>query len=150
MINIIRVVFILSSIGLIAACTSKQKQEDSSKFQRYYFQGEQLFRKHCSNCHQANGKGLGRLYPPLDKSDFVDQNVSAVLCTMRFGREGALIVNGVDFNQKMPANPTLSDLEIAEIATYIYNNWGRTKGLINVHEVTAAIDTCSNGNQLKM
>ncbi len=52
------------------------------EFEQYYNQGEVLYTTHCSNCHQKDGKGLGLLYPPLDKSDFMEQNFDEVLCIM--------------------------------------------------------------------
>jgi cytochrome c551 len=112
------------------------------KFRQYYVQGEQLYVKNCSNCHQKNGKGLGLVYPPVDQSDYIDKNFEAVLCLMKYGTKGELIVNGKTFNQPMPGIPTLTDLEIAEIATYLYNNWDRKHGLIDVKEVTPLIEKC--------
>jgi cytochrome c551 len=134
------------SVCVFTSCNkSKQQSWDngSPKFQQYYVQGQQLYLKHCSNCHQDSGAGLGRVYPPLNKSDFIDAKFAEVLCLIRHGREGELIVNGVSFNQRMPANPTLTDLEIAEIATYIFNNWNRSKGLLEVNAVTLALDSCA-------
>ena len=44
----------------------------------------------------------------------------------------------------MKGNPGLTDLEVAEIATYIYNTWSHNKGLIDVREVTPLLSTCNN------
>ncbi|MEM6522979.1 MAG: c-type cytochrome, partial [Bacteroidota bacterium] len=30
--------------------------------------------QHCSSCHQKNGEGLARLYPPLADSDYLENN----------------------------------------------------------------------------
>ena len=62
---------------------------------------------------------------------------------MRNGREGELIVNGKMYNQAMPAT-TLSDLEIAEIATYIYNSWGRDRGILEVNLVATQLQRCDS------
>jgi cytochrome c551 len=115
---------------------------DSGKFNQYYVQGERLYLKHCSNCHQKEGTGLRKLYPPINNSDFVQNNFEEVICLMRYGKQGEIIVNNVVYNQPMPANTELSDLEIAEIATYIYNSWGNSKGLINVTSVTEIDRQC--------
>src|SRR3954468_23010757 len=122
---------------LLLSCTpssEKNPNASSSKFTQYYNQGEQLYQKNCSNCHQKNGTGLGRVYPPLQASDFVDKNFNEVICIMRNGKKGELIVNGKNFNQPMRGIPTLTDLEIAEIATYIYNTWGSQRGIIDVKD----------------
>jgi cytochrome c551 len=145
-----RVLILLCLLSFIAVFGCNRSNEgspnnSSAKFQQYYVQGKQLYLKHCSNCHQQSGVGLGRVYPPLDSSDFIDTKFSKVLCIIRNGREGELIVNGVSFNQKMPSNRTLTDLEIAEIATYIYNSWSRSKGLLDVQYVTSVLDSCAEG-----
>jgi len=127
---------------VLTECTNR-KHTDSVKFQQYYIQGEQLYKKHCSNCHQANGTGLGRVYPPLNQSDYMEKNLERVLCLMKNGMEGELVVNGISFNQAMPGVPTLSDLEIAEIATYIYNSWEHQRGIIEVSNARQVLNNCN-------
>ena len=122
---------------LLFSCSPKD-----TKLQQYKVQGEELYLKHCSNCHQASGKGLGLLFPPLDISDFVDANRKEVICLIENGMEGEITVNGKSFNKAMPAIPQLTDLEIAEITTYLYNSWGRNEGIIDVNEVTSTLSNC--------
>ena len=122
---------------LLASCSKADR-----KLQQYYIQGEELYIKNCSNCHQKSGMGLGLVYPPVDVSDYVDSNFADVVCLIENGIEGEMLVNGKAFDKAMPAIPSLTDLEIAEIATYLYNNWGRKKGLVDVKEVTAVLKQC--------
>ncbi|MFN3841405.1 MAG: c-type cytochrome [Cyclobacteriaceae bacterium] len=110
----------------------------------YYNQGEQLYLNHCSNCHQSNGTGLGRVYPPLHQSDYMKNNFETVICIMKNGLEGEIVVNGKDYNQAMPGVPALTDLEIAEIATYIYNTWEHQRGLVDVNEVSQILRQCND------
>jgi cytochrome c551 len=125
------------------ACASKpdtiksgaENKTSSTKFDQYYLQGEQLYEKNCSNCHQKSGTGLGLIYPPLNKSDFMESNFEKVICLMTHGINGELIVNGKNFNKKMPGIPSLTDLEVAEIATYIYNTWTHTRGIVDVTSI---------------
>jgi mono/diheme cytochrome c family protein len=134
--------FSLSALSfLLFTCSGKN---ESPKFTQYYNQGETLYEKNCSNCHQKNGSGLGLIYPPLDTSDYMDANFAEVICLMRHGKKGELIVNGKSFNQPMPGIPTLTDLEIAEIATYIYNTWDHKRGIIDVKETSSVLKTCPN------
>ena len=136
----------LLTLLLLSACAPKSENGDSSavKFQQYFVQGQVLYQKHCSNCHQANGKGLGRIYPPVDRSDFMDKNFEAVICTIKYGSQDPLTVNGVEYNMAMKGNPQLTELEVAEITTYIYNSWSRQKGLVNVKQVTEILEQCNN------
>ncbi|RAV99344.1 c-type cytochrome [Pseudochryseolinea flava] len=125
-----------------SADADKKTRDTSAKFTQYYNRGEELYQQHCSNCHQVDGSGLGLLFPPLNKSDYLDKNLDDVLCLMRYGKSGELIVNGKQFNKEMKGIATLSDLEIAEIATYIYNTWENDRGLIEVSYVSNAMQTC--------
>jgi len=137
--------FVLAVMILIACSPDSDKSSiDSPKFQQYYVQGEILYQKHCSNCHQQNGKGLGRLYPPVDQSDFMEKNLKEVICMIKYGKKGSLMVNGVEYNMEMKGNPSLTELEIAELATYMYNNWTHKKGLIDVKEVSTILSACNN------
>jgi mono/diheme cytochrome c family protein len=106
-------------------------------------QGQVLYEKHCSNCHQKNGQGLGRLYPPLALSDFLKNNVDKSMCIMKYGIQGEITVNGQSYNKTMPAIPSLTELEIAEIATYVGNSWGHEHGLIDVTKTAKILSTCS-------
>lgn len=133
----------LVACGLwLVACG--QISNKDTKFQQYYVQGQQLYIKNCSNCHQKNGAGLGLVYPPINTSDFMDQNVDAVLCIMKYGKEGEIIVNGKKFNKPMKGISSLTELEIAEIATYIYNTWDHQLGMIEIAQVTTQLNKCDN------
>ncbi len=132
------------SLMAVTACSSPSTSNQSSsiKFQQYYIQGQQLYNQYCSNCHQLNGSGLGRVYPPLDKSDFMDTNLDEVICLMKYGIKESITVNGIEYHQPMAGISTLSDLEVAEIATYIYNTWSHEQGLIEVQYVSTTLKSC--------
>lgn len=140
-----RVLIFLASLflaGLSLGCSNSKTSEAEIKFKQYYVQGEVLYIKHCSNCHQADGTGLGRVYPPLKQSDYLQKNFEDVICLMKYGKEGEIVVNGVSYVQAMPGVMSLTDIEIAEIATYIYNSWGHQKKDITVQQVSSIIRSC--------
>lgn len=139
--------FIVPPIFLIitSACTTTTDKASSTltlKMQQYYVHGEQLYTQHCSNCHQKNGKGLGRVYPPIDTSDYMDQNFESVVCLMKHGIKGEVTVNRQSFNKAMPGIPALSSLEITEIATYIYNTWSHHRDSIDTQMISRILDQC--------
>jgi len=141
--------FLLFAFCLISCSTRKDTESSdtgSAKFQQYYLQGQTLYLNHCSNCHQKNGTGLGRVYPPLHESDFMDNHFEEVICLMRHGKKGEIIVNGKSYIQGMPGIPALTDLEIAEIATYIYNTWRHSRGIVEVKEVSQVLNSCKDGS----
>ena len=131
---------------IFSSCSTRKKDqhpdESSVKFQQYYLQGQTLYNTHCSNCHQKNGTGLGRVYPPINQSDFMDNHFEDVICLMRNGLHEEIIVNGTSYVQGMPGVPSLSDLEIAEITTYIYNTWEHKLGIVEVKDVSRVLTQC--------
>lgn len=106
--------------------------------------GKQLYMQHCSACHQEDGSGLAQLYPPLSKSDYMENNLNDVVCLIRYGKKEPLTVNGITYTQPMPGIPSLTNLEVAEILTYIYNTGHHERGLIGVKTVDSLMAKCRN------
>lgn len=125
-------------IGLVS-CQS----EEEIKRQRYITEGILVYKNACANCHQTKGEGLAALYPPIANSDYLT-NKNSVICLIRYGQQGAIVVNGKRYNRPMPSHPQLSDLEIAEVVTYIYNQWGHEKKVTDVKTVTPVLEGCRN------
>lgn len=117
-------------------------QRTRIRLKQYMREGKRLYLLHCSNCHQEEGTGLAQLYPPLKDSDYLISNPKEVICGMRNGQQGPLVVNGITFNQPMPENRTLTDLEIAEIATYVYNEFADSVTIITINEVRQFFREC--------
>jgi cytochrome c551 len=90
------------------------------RYLQYLDAGRNLYTIHCSNCHQPDGSGLRKLYPPLRQSVYLERYPERAICSMRYGLRGPGEDNAESYPQEMPGNPQLSDLEIAEIATYVY------------------------------
>ncbi len=142
-----RIVAVILTVIVLQACSGQAKKEEGShkeyvRLEQYMVEGQELYIQHCSNCHQTDGEGLAQLFPPLKGSDYMQANFEKVLCSMKYGLEGEIIVNGVKFNQKMPGIATLTPLEIAEISTYIYNSWGNDRGLIDVKNAEDVLKNC--------
>ena len=113
------------------------------KLKQYLVEGEQLYVTHCSNCHQRDGKGLRKVYPPLAGSDYLDSHFREVICGMKYGLQGEITVNGIKYNQAMPGVIALTELELAEIATYVYTTWGQPQGIIDPRQVGMLLDSCA-------
>jgi cytochrome c551 len=112
-----------------------------TKVLQYAIEGKILYENFCANCHQKDGSGLGKLIPPLFESDYMLEDIGRTARIIKFGQEGEIIVNGQIYNQAMPANPKLTDMEIAQIVTYLYNIWGNKEGLIDANAVGEYLKT---------
>jgi nitrite reductase (NO-forming) len=98
--------------------------------------GAGVFVNNCQACHQADGQGVPDAFPPLAKSDYLNADKIRAIKTVTGGLETKLVVNGREFNGVMPAW-TLSDEEIADVLTYVYNTWGNTGLEVTPDEVKA-------------
>lgn len=122
----------------VVSFTSCQSEE-KIKLEQYYIGGKELYEQNCANCHQKDGKGLQNLYPPIAGSDYL-KDKEKVIYIIKNGLSGEIMVNGKKYNQPMPANNQLTNLDIAEVVTYIYNEWhGETK-ITEVKEVEKVLD----------
>ena len=115
--------------------------QDELKKEKYFVEGYQLYTQHCANCHQPDGNGLEALYPPINKADYL-KNKEKIICVIRYGQNEPIVVNGRHYNRPMPANPQLTDIDIAAITTYIYNKWGDETVITDVKEARKVLDTC--------
>ena len=98
--------------------------------------GAGIFADNCQACHQPNGEGVPDAFPPLAKSDYLNGDKIRAIKTVTGGLETKLTVNGHDFNGVMPAW-SLSDEEIADVLTYVYNTWGNSGLEVMPDEVRA-------------
>lgn len=113
----------------------KLSTEDQNKFQKYIIQGRDLYNLNCVSCHQKDGNGLKKLIPPLSNADYLRNNQHNIAMLIRFGTKESIEVNGVSYTPTMPSHPHLTNLEIAEILTYINNSWGNEYGFVDGKKV---------------
>ena len=103
--------------------------------------GAGVFANNCQACHQANGEGVPDAFPPLAKSDYLNGDKVRAIKTVTGGLQAKLTVNGHGFDGVMPAWD-LSDEDIANVLTFVYNTWGNsgfevTPDEVRVHRVKA-------------
>ncbi len=92
---------------------------------------------HCSACHQPEGKGLAGAFPPLAGSDFIKNSSKEKLVDIVLkGLQGKIIVNGVEYNNVMPAMSHLSDQDVALVLTHVLNSWDNPGGRVSEAEVS--------------
>jgi len=139
---------LIVGVVFFIACGKKNTESNELSFnekiklRQYKVQGEGLYLMHCGNCHQADGSGLGRLIPPLDKNTTISNNRNQIMCVIKYGMEGPLKINGLEYDGKMPGNAELTNLEIAEIITFVGNSWGNSIGIVLSSDVEKGMLTC--------
>jgi len=101
--------------------------------------GQAVYAKFCIACHEADGTGSPRIYPPLPANALLQSvNPSS---TLRITLDGAHTVTTprAPNTGEMPAYARqLSDEEIAAVANYIRNSWGNSGPLVTPAQVAKA------------
>jgi len=98
--------------------------------------GRRLFGSICAVCHQPGGQGVADRFPPLAGSDFLNADKRRAVKIVIRGLQGELVVNDRKFNNAMPQFP-LSDQDIANVLTYVYNSFGNSGQEVTPEEVRA-------------
>lgn len=110
-----------------------------------YTHGKILYDNFCVNCHGENGENLAELIPPLANSDYLTKHKDKVACLIYYGYNGKMTVNGKEYNQQMPPNPNLNDIDIANLINYINNHFGNENGYTPLKEVQQMLNNCEVG-----
>lgn len=108
-----------------------------------YAQGERLYATYCANCHGADGNGLKNLYPPLNKSDYLEDNNDKVACIILNGLEEDIVVNGKDYMMPMAGFSNLTDVDITNLVNYINTAWDNKLPETNIQKVKANLEDCN-------
>ena len=97
--------------------------------------GEDIYQDFCLQCHLDNGKGVENAFPPLAKSDYLQNNIEASIRGIKYGLRGEITVNGNTYNGVM-VNQGLDEEEVADVMNYIQNSWGnKAENQITVAQV---------------
>jgi mono/diheme cytochrome c family protein len=131
--------FLFCTALIIQSC----QNEESLNYKRYYVNGKGLYEKNCQNCHGADGKGLGTLYPPLTDSTFLLTNKKKLACIIRNGQNEEIVINNIKFQSQMPGNNTLADIDIAQVIVYITNSFDNKQGYYDQSLVTKDLASCN-------
>ena len=109
-------------------------------------QGPKLYAQACAGCHGDAGQGLGRLIPPLAGADYLRTHRDELPCMLRRGVHGPMTVNGILYNQVMPAarvdDRELSPARLTNLLNYIENNWGNHAPPRTIQEVERQLVGC--------
>ncbi len=88
--------------------------------------GKQIYNQVCAACHQPDGAGVGNVFPPLAGSDWLNADSDASIAAIVHGLSGEIVVNGARYNGVMPAMTSLSNEDIANVLTFVYDSWGNS------------------------
>lgn len=114
-------------------------KEEQEQFER----GSLIYQResHCATCHLADGKGNGVIYPSLIGSTWVNGSEERMVKLTLHGLWGPLTVHGKTYDPSRGVPPMtafknlLTDQELADVLTFVRNNWGNSGSSISAETV---------------
>jgi len=107
-----------------------------------YPQGQRIYNSQCANCHMEDGQGLGRLIPPIQNSDYYVQHYDDLVCIINYGMSGKIVVNGVEYEEIMPAARKLTEAELSNLINYMNAQWYPAKKEVNFNSIRESLNNC--------
>ncbi|MES2099638.1 MAG: cytochrome c [Pseudomonadota bacterium] len=99
--------------------------------------GQQVFNANCVACHQATGKGLPGVFPPLDGSEWVTGDARVLANIVLHGVTGEISVAGQTYKGAMPAFAQLGDAELAAVLSHVRSAWSNKAAAIKADLIAA-------------
>ncbi len=127
----IHIVFILS-LATLVLCSFYQSFDLKSSIER----GKTIYEAQCMSCHMAEGEGLEGVFPPLAKTDYLNDR-NRLIKIVQLGVRGPMKINGVDYNGEMTGF-SLKDEQVSDVLNYIRNSWGNKGAPILPSEIQLA------------
>jgi len=104
---------------------------------RFDTAGARQYATYCMPCHNANGKGFSRVFPPLaGNPTVVDPNPASLVNLLLNGAVTAR-VNTAPTDYHMPGYGwTMEDQELAHLLTFIRSSWGNRAAPVSLQTVS--------------
>jgi mono/diheme cytochrome c family protein len=97
--------------------------------------GQVVYATYCLSCHQADGGGVPNLNPPLIQTSYVLGDKNSLIKIVLKGFQKPVDIDGESYSNNMPALNSLKDQQIADVLTYIRNNFDNKAGSVNPADV---------------
>jgi mono/diheme cytochrome c family protein len=106
--------------------------------------GAKVYDIYCRSCHQKDGKGDGLRFPPLDNSEWVTGDKKKLIDIVLNGLQGPIEVKKKPYSGSMPQHSFLKDEDIAQVLTYIRQNFGNNASVVSPGDVNKFRNTEKN------
>ena len=126
---------ILTTILFVIGYQSLNAEVQSRKQVTGIHPGKAIYDENCLTCHQADGKGVPGMNPPIAKTDWVLGDKTRLINVILKGLKTPVNINGQTYHNPMPSHAFLSDTDIANVLTYIRSNFGNKASAVTAEEV---------------
>ena len=135
----VRIILMTSAITFAVLGLTAQKKAVQAKSPASatasIMRGKAVYTAHCLACHQVDGSGVPNMNPPLIRTKWVMGSKSVLVHQVLYGSSNKVEIDGDKFHNTMPPIPTLTDVEIADVLTYVRNSFKNKYSPVTVAEV---------------
>ncbi len=89
----------------------------------------------CATCHQMDGKGATRFFPPLAGNTSIQAKDPASLIHVMLTGSASPLTASSPHAFAMPSYSVLNDQEVAEIATFVRTHWGNKGSPVTAEQI---------------
>jgi mono/diheme cytochrome c family protein len=101
--------------------------------------GKAVYDHLCIACHEADGSGAPRIYPPLpDNANLQSADPASTLRIILDGAQTVTTPRAPNTGSMPPYAKDLSDQQIADVTNYVRNSWGNAAPLVTPAHVAKA------------
>jgi mono/diheme cytochrome c family protein len=101
--------------------------------------GQKLYNGACIACHEDDGSGAPRIYPPLPgNANLQSADASSTLRVILDGAETVTTPRAPNKGSMPGYAAKMTDQEIADVTNYIRNSWGNAAPLVTADQVAKA------------
>ena len=129
---------------VLAGCGGGNASENRSPEQQRMALGQRVYQQQCVTCHQADGRGVGGVYPTLHETKWTTGDKGRLIRLVLHGMEGPMKVKGQRYNQRMRSLSYLTDEQIAAVLTYVRQRFGNDARAVAPEEVAAVRATTAS------
>lgn len=120
----------------VSASAAPQSDETRVVLPAFLAAGEKLYRQHCADCHGNAGQGQAPAYPALagNRALTMEPTVNPIRMVLNGGFAPATGGNPRPYSMP-PFGPVLSDVEVAQVLTYVRASWGNQASPVSASDV---------------
>ena len=100
--------------------------------------GKAVYAQTCIACHQADGGGVQGLNPSLSKTEYVLGDKNRLINIVLKGLNKDVEIDGDVYSNPMPPLNYLTDQQVADVLTYVRNNFQNKASAVTTLQVKTA------------
>lgn len=117
--------------------TKKKASASAAGISASIARGQKVYTQYCLSCHQPDGGGVPNMNPPLIKTSYVTGDKVRLIKVVLNGFAENVDIDGETYSNNMPPQNILKDQEIADVLTYVRNNFTNKGTAVTTAQVKA-------------